>query len=386
MNRALTLSHCTLVLLISTACLAQGRVVPAGFLHTARTDHTATRLRDGRVLIVGGRGLDALRTLATAEVFDPKTKKWSAAARLSHGRAQHTATLLGDGRVFVTGGTTHESTEGGLSRFVAVASAEMYEPQKNVWLTVEAMHEPRNGHSATLLADGRVLVVGGAKSQRSHLASVELFDPATSSWVVGASLQVARWQHQAVRLADGTVAVIGGRSNHGRADEGSGRAVTQVERYVNGEWQTVAPLSEPRQRTAAVLRGNEVMVIAGIGTTTATNDVETWSPGAPSWAHLDSHLAMALSAHTASVIDADDVVVIGGEPPDAVDTAQVQRWSSTQLKWCAAGRLSTARKHHTATTLTDGTIFVVGGLSAGVPEASAEWWQPSRGACVELAP
>jgi len=371
------------VLLISSVGLAQGRVTPAGALRTARTNHTATLLNDGRVLVVGGRGLDALSTLKLVEVFTPKTKKWSLAASLAHGRSHHTATLLRDGRVLLTGGTTHESADDG-ARFVAIASAEIYEPIKNEWKTVAPMHEARNGHTATLLDDGRVLVAGGAKTQRAHLASVELFDPATGTWAFAAPLHLARWQHEAVRLADGSVAVVAGRSNHDHADAGSGRPVADAERFVDGGWQPLAPLAEPRQRTALVSFGNQVTVIGGLSTTTATNYVESWSPGAAAWSLNEANLSVALSAHTASVLPNGDLVVIGGEPPHAVDTPRIQRWDKSRTRWCSAGNLVVSRKQHTATVLNDG-ILVVGGLSAGVPEASAEWWQSAKGECAEPA-
>ncbi len=372
-----------------TACAAahgQGSVARAGALRFARTNHSATLLNDGRVLVAGGRGTDALSTLASAEVFSPLTKTWSLSGSLSQGRSHHTATLLRDGRVLVTGGSAHEVTANDGARFVALASAEIFEPRSSTWRAVMPMLEARNGHTATLLDDGQVLVVGGAKAQREHLASTELFDPVANAFRPGPPLQLARWQHEAVKLSDGSVAVIAGRSNQVDAGvHGSGRAVAEVERYVDGGWQVLASLAEPRQRAATISRGNEVVVIGGVSTTTATNAVETWAVGAGGWSLSDASLTLALSAHTASVLPNGDVVVIGGEPPNAVDTARVQRWFSSSAKWCMAGALLVSRKQHTATVLKDGTILVVGGTSAGVPEASTEWWRPAKGECHEPA-
>ncbi len=369
--------------LVSLVLCSQGKVAPAGALKTARANHSASLLHDGRILVVGGRGLDALSTLTQVELFTPKTKKWSLAASLGQGRSHHTATVLADGRVLVTGGTTHDSSSDGAARFIAVASAELYDPAQNSWATVEPMHEARNGHTATLLSDGRVMIAGGAKEQRSHLASVELFDPASGHWSFGPSLLLARWQHEAVRLSDGSVVVVAGRSNQGQTPAGSGLAIAEAERFVDGHWQVLGPLREPRQRAATVARGTSVTVIGGISTTTATNYVETWAVGASGWALGDANLTMALSAHTASVVSGVDVVVIGGEPPAAVDTRRIQKWNNALSKWCDAGKLSVSRKQHTATVLPDGSIVVIGGLSAGVPEASVEWWQPLKGTCTE---
>ena len=86
----------------SLPCAAAGELGafrPAGTLHTARYLHTATRLLDGRVLVVGGRGIDGTVELDSVELYDPKTNRWQVGPKLEGGRSGHTATLLTDGRV-----------------------------------------------------------------------------------------------------------------------------------------------------------------------------------------------------------------------------------------------------------------------------------------------
>ncbi|MGV3622859.1 MAG: Kelch repeat-containing protein, partial [Archangium sp.] len=122
----------------------------------ARQHHTATLLSDGRVLVVGGRGTDGLSTLASCELYSPRKNTWAACAPLTVARSHHAATLLPDGRVLVTGGTTHESV-GDQNRFVALASAEVYEPAKNTWSAVASMAVARVGHRS----DGRPRVLRG---------------------------------------------------------------------------------------------------------------------------------------------------------------------------------------------------------------------------------
>lgn len=372
-----------LSLALAPAALAQGKVTKAGTLGTARTNHTATALDDGRVLVAGGRGADGLSTLASVELFEPKTRRWQPGPPMAVGRSHHAATLLADGRVLVTGGTAHESKEG-KNRFVALASAEVYEPKANRWTTVSPLAQARNGHSATRLKDGRVLVVGGAREQRSHLTAVELFDPASGAWQPRRPLARARWLHEAVRLSDGSVVVLGGRSNQPAQGQGPGAAVAEAERFdaSSGTWHAVPGLNEARQRTAAVAHADTVTVVGGQTTSSSTNYVESWTPGAASWV-LGEHLSMALSAHSATLLPSGDVVVIGGEPPNEVDTARVQRFDAAQKRWCLAGALEAARKGHSATLLPDGRVLVVGGTSAGLPEPAAELWEPAKGRCEE---
>jgi len=377
-----------LVLLVCSLVVAQGRVSPAGALLTARTQHTATLLLDGRVLVVGGRSVSATETLETTELFDPATARWSAGPPMKTGRAGHSATLLNDGRVLVVGGAAPAAD--GSSRFEALAAAEVFDPKTSRWSEVGALAEARNGHTATRLLDGSVLVVGGARPVHQHLASVERFDPKTNTFAPWRPLATGRWLHDAALLKDGSVVVLGGRSNavksaSGEAAPRPGLAVASVERLdvMSGVWHPVPELGEPRQRTAVVSLGDRVVVFGGQTTTMSTNYVEWWAPGGEGWVQPKDHLAVPIAGHTATLLPSGDVLIAGGEPPSAVDTARVQRWTPGSERWCLAGELKTARKAHTATLLKDGSVLIAGGTSAGMAEASAERWTPVKGACVE---
>lgn len=361
---------------------AQGRVAPSGQLRVARVHHTTTLLGDGRVLVVGGRSLDGTTALASVELFDPRTRRWSQAAPLSVGRSTHAATLLDDGRVLVTGGLT-EVSSGASARFVALASAELYEPRKNAWTLTRPMAEARGGHTATLLIDGTVLVVGGAREERVNVGVVERFDPKTAAFQSHASLPTPRAGHLAIRLADGSVVVLGGHGARG-ASSGASVVLDAVERFLPASqaWQVAPRLSEPRQRSAAVVQADEVLVIGGQTATGSTNLVEAWAPGSPAWAPRPS-LSMGLVGHSATRLSSGDVVVIGGESPTSVDTASVQRWRHDTQRWCQGGQLQVARKGHTATLLAGGRVLVVGGTSGGLPEASVELWEGTSGRCEE---
>lgn len=374
------------VVLLAGVVAAQGRVTRAGTLQAARLHHTATLLADGRVLVVGGRGADGFTTLTSCELFEPKKARWARCAPLGTARSHHAATRLADGRVLVTGGTTHDA-QGGTNRFVALASAELYDPAKDAWSPAAPMAEARNGHTATLLDDGAVLVVGGAREQRVHLASVERYEPGKDAWRAEKPLAVARWLHAAVRASDGQVVVVGGRSNAGEGGKGPGVSIADVERFdpATGAWATLPAMSEPRQRTAVVALPADggVVVIGGQTATSSTNYAETWTPGLAEWAPFQNHLSMSLSGHTGTQLPSGDLVVTGGEPPNAVDTTRVQRWLVATKEWCLAGELAAGRKHHSATLLLDGRVLVVGGTSSGLPEPSAELWSATKGRCVD---
>lgn len=379
-----------------------GAFKAAGALKNARYLHTATRLADGRVLVVGGRGIDGTKELDSVELYEPKKNRWADGPKLPAGRSGHTATLLPDGRVLVTGGTTHEESAEG-SRFVARDTVELFDPKSNQWKPAAPMAQARNWHTATLLDDGRVLVTGGAREQKSHLATAELYDPVKNAWSAAPPMAQSRCLHQAVKLSDGSVLVVGGRSNQqppdlsgpdagmaqrphgGSGPTGFGSPIAAAERWsLDGGWTTLPEPVDPRQRHALVgLPQGCAMVVGGATRSGLTNLVELWTPDAGAWLTPDHSLSMGLGSHTATALENGDVLVIGGEPPNSVDTARAQRFEAAAQRWCLAGELVSSRKQHTATLLENGKVLVVGGVSAGISEPTCELWEPRKGKCEE---
>jgi hypothetical protein len=191
-----------------------GRFARAPAMHAPRTDHTATLLDSGEVLVVGGLATDDQDApLAEVERYDPKLRRWRATAALGHGRTAHTATRLADGRVLVVGGET--------GMLEPSASAEIYDPKTETWRDTGALAVARAGHAAVLLQDGRVMVIGGTTVACTHggnacdretVASVEIWDPARETWQVAAPLREARDHPVALVLADGRVLIAGGHA------------------------------------------------------------------------------------------------------------------------------------------------------------------------------
>ena len=184
-----------------------GTFSPTGSMATARSFHTATLLADGRVLIAGG-GTGTWGYggpfIASAEIYDPKTGKFSTTGPMVSGRAWHTATRLSDGRVLITGGSSDTGTD--------QASAELYDPKTGMFSATGPMTDVRIFHTATLLTDGRVLVAGGGRDYANHvfLQTAELFDPKTATFTATGSLASARTFQAATLLSDGRVLVSGG--------------------------------------------------------------------------------------------------------------------------------------------------------------------------------
>ena len=198
---------------------ASGTFEAAASLAEPRGIHTATRLPDGRVLVVGGTDADS--ALASAEVWDPASDTFGPAGSLAQARTWHTATLLRDGRVLVVGGTSAELPD--VDGFVA--SAEVWDPLTGTFSPSGSLAEARGAyHTATLLRDGRVLVVGGMGGE----GSAEVWDPATGAFEPAGALVEARSGHTATLLSDGRVLVVGGGGVEGFLSRGLGPS----DRYV----------------------------------------------------------------------------------------------------------------------------------------------------------
>lgn len=164
---------------------------------------SVTRLRDGRILLIGGihwepRTNDAI-------VYDPASDEVLVVPSPHARTRQHTATELADGTVLVAGGTPADVTRFHLS----VALAQRFDPVKKRWLRAPPMTTARYGHSAYLLDDGRVLVFGGTRTGGEFLRSTEIYDPRRNRWVAGPELNQGRWQHADVRLRSGHILVAG---------------------------------------------------------------------------------------------------------------------------------------------------------------------------------
>jgi hypothetical protein len=141
-------------------------------MSTARSAHTANLLPDGRVLVVGGFGVDK-DPIDSAEVFDPVAGTWSSAGTLQEARTYHTATSLPDGKVLVAGGLGEFTT------------TEMYDPNTGAWSAAAELSQARNEHTAQQLEDGSVMITGGFEGGQDgrRSDSVELYDMASGTWI-----------------------------------------------------------------------------------------------------------------------------------------------------------------------------------------------------------
>jgi hypothetical protein len=177
-------------------------------MSAARQDAAAAVLQDGRVLIVGGTGVDASGnpvTLASSDIFDPSTGV-SAGPALAVGRSKASATTQLDGKVAVIGGSNGSAD---------LNSIEIFDPVAGNFSSASAsLATPRSGHLAFLLPKNNEILVVGGQSAGADLASAELFIPWNNSVQGTGMMSVARSAASGTPLSivDGLLMVAGGSS------------------------------------------------------------------------------------------------------------------------------------------------------------------------------
>ena len=259
----------------------------------ARDYQTATLLFDGKVLVVGGS--------EHPEIYDPVADTWSMTTRTAVPHFNHTATRLANGKVLVVGGTID------LSRSFA---AELYDPATGQWAAAGNSQWPRFGHTATLLVNGTVLVAGGISNldyedgESPDPQNAEIYDPATNNWrEVGTPLRTD--SHTATLLANGKVLVVGGTF---------GAEPPQLFDTTSETWRNLGPLNAARLNHTATLLTSGKVLLAGSGAlrgTAVSFAVETYDPGTERFTST-SPLGTGRQSHTATLLANGSVLVAGG--------------------------------------------------------------------------
>lgn len=345
---------------------------PTGSLAAARAFHTATLLGNGEVLVAGGLFADGVvepSYLASAELYDPAAGTWTATGSLATARSDHTATLLGNGNVLVTGGQLL-MTIGPSTAAVPLGSAELFDLATGKWTATGALATARVQHTATVLGNGKVLVVGGYSA--SFLASAEVYDPATGTWTATGALATARAYHIASLLQNGKVLVAGGLGKDGSL------ASAEVYDPVTGTWTATGALATARNSFGATLLENgKVLVVGGnsrVGAgTVALKSAELYEPTMGTWM-ATGPLATWRTGRTSTLLGNGKVLVAGGS--DGADSlASAELFDPATGTWMATSSLATPRRAHTTTLLSNGDLLVVGGKNNARNLSSAELYR-----------
>jgi hypothetical protein len=348
-----------------------GTFVRASDMTMPRSQHTATLLQNGAVLIAGGAIGDLGATgVPSTEVFDPVTGTFMRAAGMSAARRMHSATLMPNGRVLIAGGYDDDR---------ALRSAEVYDPASDTFMATGDMVWARGGHDAILLANGTVLMLGGNDGSWPAIPPAEIYDPATGTFAEAGPYAFGPWTCDfcapSVLLTDGRVLF-------------SWRSPAQLYDPISG---TFSATGAPTQfeSTATLLMNGQVLFTGGADDLGRSALAELYDPAIGAFTATGS-MGMRHVGHTLTLLPDGTVMAAGGETDACSSTSCIfagtvssaEFYDPALGKFTWSGSMTTSRETHTATVLNDGRVLIAGGDAYGGiglyygPTQTAELYTP----------
>ncbi len=297
-------------------------------MQVPRTQHAGVRIRDGRILLIGGTNDGAL---SSVEAFDPTSRAFSTLAPMHEARigprAQWVKLVDPGGSSPEVKSLEYVFVTGGMGPSSALSSVEAYDPETNTWSIIKNMSVARAGHTATFIdtktesdagstIESFLLVVGGADDQQVH-SSADLYDVPNDTWLaIGDPMAEARRDHTATLLRDGSVLIIGGQNDQ------NGFLAT-AERYhcrrkfpasdVTCTWAAVGSLLHARRgHTATILNSGNVLVVGGENADGPLDSVEMYDIDRGEFVEMKP-LSSARTQHATTWLADDSVLVVGGQ-------------------------------------------------------------------------
>ncbi len=364
MNRSAMYLRSLFAVLLSLALShsASASTEPAGPMANARQTFAAVPLADGRALVIGGWGIPG--RLGSTEIYDPVGTTFTSTGSLLETRAAPAAALLQDGRVLVLGGSTTGVGSPPL------ASAEIFDPATGTWSAAASMSVARDRPVALALADGRVLVMGGSQGT----LPCEIYDAATGTFSTTGSLNFGRDQFVASLLQDGRVLVAGGSAQSaGVSTAEVWDPVTGLWSPVGSMLQPrVDPTATVLQDGTVLVAGGQT----GISNTLFVAEAEIFDPATGTFTVTGS-LNQARGEHVAARLPDGRVVIAGGTAASQYASDSVEIYDPALGTWSVLGALTDARRRHSGVLLADGSLLVAGGYNAVSNLASAEIIDPA---------
>ncbi|MBN4059234.1 hypothetical protein JYT22_01120, partial [Endomicrobium sp. AH-315-J14] len=277
---------------------------------------------------------------------------WAYAGNMSEPRRDHTATTLADGRVLVVGG--RYSLNGPGAFFDGI---ELFDLTTMTFMAGAPLSVPRAGHSATSLEDGTILVAGGIYSKLGTTYTAESYDPIADAWAPAGVLSRYRGGHAAVRLPDGDVMIFGG--------DGVSGVIGSSERYYtdNNTWTGTAGMDTYMpQQTATLLPSGKVLVTRGSHENVHAlydPETDTWQPTEPE----GSNSFGKTRGHTTEILPSGRVLKTGGWGYGSPAFAATI-YDPAANTWVETDQMKHGRTLHASVVMPDGRVVVSGGNQA----------------------
>ena len=319
--------------------------------------------------VVATSVVDANVTASATVTVTTLAGRFTPTGNMPRGHTSHTATLLANGKVLITGGKIQGQD---LLCPDGMAAAELYDSTAGSFVQTRSMISARYAHTATALLNGQVLVTGGIASGydcedvgNQALNSAELYEPSSGFFTAAGSMDELRAGHTATLLPSGKVLVAGGT-------DGNGYASKTAELYdpQTGAFSSTGDMSMRRSaHTATLLASGKVLIAGGIDPSgKATAEAEIYDPGTGTFS-LTGSMTAASAGHTATLLATGRVLITGGS-----EGATAELYDPNTRSFARTGDMVQARSSPTATLLPDGNVLIAGGV-----DSTAEIYNPSTG-------
>ena len=336
---------------------ANGEIIPIGNMTAARATHTATILKNGKVLIAGGFSSS---TLSSAEIYDPGQRTFKSVGRMLVARSGHSATLLPDGKVLIAGGYNGDY----------LSSTEIFDPQAQSFSKGPEMTTSRSGHTATMLKNGKILFAGGVGVGWTFLQTAELYDIQAKTFSPTGSMTTARESHTATLLKNGTVLVTGGHKD--RRLNVKIYLSSEIYDPASGKFKLTGDMMIRRHKHDAVeLTDGKVLINGGSDERDSRgtySSAELYDPDSSSFKSTSNMNTPHYKHNGTSILLPNENVLIAG------GAKQAEIYNPLSGKFSIVpGSMGTQRLFSSATLLANGQVLITGGYNENM-ETSANAW------------
>src|SRR5688572_17589892 len=332
---------------------------PALKMNAERAAHSATLLPDGKVLIAGGFREEGTTEIAisSAEIYDPETNTFTPTSDMNEPRNGHTATLLPDGLVLLAGGWNESGR---------TSTAQLYDPQTGTFEYTGSLMAPRQGLTATLLKNGQVLIAGGDSARNTPQLTAELYDPATEGFTPAGSLKNGRFGHTATRLTDGKVLLVGGTS-------GNDNILASAEIYdpETGQFTSTSDANVVRYKhTAVLLKDGNALILGGADQRDWNgkyDSAEIYDIKTGTFRQISDMNQERFKLAEAAVLLANGNVLIGG------GNRQIEIFDAQSQTFIPDGVLDDDYYYSVLTRLNNGQVLITGGYNGNILPSNKAW-------------
>jgi len=335
-----------------------GNLIKAGNMTTKRAAHTSTLLKDGRILIAGGIAEDGNGNElphSSAEIYYPETNEFKPTGNMIEQHCNHSATLLANGEVLIIAGWKSGARSD---------AVEIYNPQTGEFRLVARLEKPLQAQNAVLLKTGKVLIVGGNADRNDYQMDAYLYDYKTNSFEKTGSLNYGRMAFTATLMNSGNVLITGG-------DSGS-EILNKAEIYntATGKFEQTGEMNFRRYKHGAVLMQNGNVLLAG------GSDKNDWN------GKYKSSEVYDVSTGKFSVIEMNNErfklqegivslsngnILIGG------GNKTVEMYNPSENKFTTMGELDDENYYTCLTLLNNGKVLITGGYNNKIVTTSSAY-------------